>query len=188
MTNKLVILDRDGVINQDSDEYIKSTDEWVPIPGSIEAISILNNKGYRVAIATNQSGISRGYFSLETLQAMHDKLRGLLSEYQATIDYIAFCPHEPKNHCECRKPKPGLLFEISRETGIPLNKNVVMVGDSIRDLEAGIKAGCSVALLLTGKGARSRIKASSHEDSAIRSVPVFQDLLTFAEQLKNESN
>ncbi len=149
-----IILDRDGVINQDSAHYIKSPEEWIPIPGSLEAIAKLNHKGYRVFIATNQSGIARGYFSVETLSAIHAKLEAALAAHQGHVDGIFFCPHGPDDNCHCRKPRPGLLFDIANQMGIDLAESI-MIGDSLRDIEAGLAARCQTVLVKTGKGEKT---------------------------------
>ncbi len=151
---KLVILDRDGVINQDSDAYIKSPDEFIPIPGSLEAIARLNHAGYTVAVATNQSGIARGYFDLNTLNQMHAKLQRLLAAVGGRIDLLLFCPHGPEAECHCRKPKPGMLEEVGRRLDQPL-QGVPVVGDSLRDLEAAQAVGAWPLLVRTGKGERT---------------------------------
>lgn len=153
-SNKLIVLDRDGVINYDSDDYVKSVDEWIPLPGSMEAIGILTKAGYKIAVATNQSGIARGYFSVETLNQMHEKMISLAAKHGGQFDYIAYCPHGPDDHCNCRKPLPGLIHQI--ETALNVSaKDCYMVGDSYRDLEAGIAAGMKPVLVLTGKGQRT---------------------------------
>ncbi|MDD2929853.1 MAG: D-glycero-beta-D-manno-heptose 1,7-bisphosphate 7-phosphatase, partial [Sideroxydans sp.] len=130
---KLIILDRDGVINYDSDQFIKSPDEWKPIPGSLEAIARLNQEGYRVVVATNQSGIGRGLFDMPTLNAIHDKMHKSLAQVGGRIDAIFFCPHTNEADCSCRKPKSGMMLEISARYGIGL-AGVPAVGDSLRDL------------------------------------------------------
>jgi D-glycero-D-manno-heptose 1,7-bisphosphate phosphatase len=151
---KLVILDRDGVINYDSDEFIKSPDEWIPIPGSLEAIARLNQAGYRVVVATNQSGIARGYFDMMTLNAIHQKLHRLAQAAGAEVDAVFFCPHASADNCDCRKPKAGLLHAIARRFNISL-RGVPTVGDSLRDLQAGFLVGCEPYLVLTGKGEKT---------------------------------
>ncbi|HEY0906955.1 MAG TPA: D-glycero-beta-D-manno-heptose 1,7-bisphosphate 7-phosphatase [Methylophilus sp.] len=148
---KLVILDRDGVINRDSATFIKSPSEWVPIPGSLEAIALLNQQGYRVAVATNQSGIARGYFDMATLNAIHDKMHKALAQVGGRIDAVFYCPHAADAHCDCRKPNTGMLEEIGRRFNIELTK-VPGVGDALRDLQAFAKAGCQPYLVKTGKG------------------------------------
>ena len=148
---KLIILDRDGVINEDSDDYIKTVDEWKALPQSMEAIARLNRGGYRVVVATNQSGISRGYFDLETLSAMHQKMHREASVAGAHIDGIFFCPHSPEDNCNCRKPKAGLFHEIQARLGTKL-EGVPTVGDSLRDLQAGASVKCKTFLVKTGKG------------------------------------
>ncbi|MDR3351706.1 MAG: D-glycero-beta-D-manno-heptose 1,7-bisphosphate 7-phosphatase [Zoogloeaceae bacterium] len=148
---KLVILDRDGVINQDSPQYIKSPAEWKPIPGSLEAIARLNRAGYQVVVATNQSGIGRGIFDMDTLNAIHDKMMKALFAVGGRIDAIFYCPHPADSDCDCRKPRPGLFRQIAERFNIPLEKTP-SVGDSLRDLQASAAAGCLPMLVLTGKG------------------------------------
>ncbi len=148
---KLVILDRDGVINHDSEHFIKSPDEWTPLPGSLAAIALLNQNGWRVAIATNQSGIARGLFDMHALNAMHTKMHKALAAVGGRIDAVFFCPHLPDDECDCRKPKPGLAQRIGERFGVPL-QGLPMVGDSHRDLESGAAAGCLPILVKTGKG------------------------------------
>ncbi|OMH39455.1 D-glycero-beta-D-manno-heptose-1,7-bisphosphate 7-phosphatase [Motiliproteus sp. MSK22-1] len=164
--NKLVILDRDGVINEDSDNYIKSVDEWIPIPGSAEAIAQLSSAGYLVAVATNQSGIARNYFSLETLKAMHNKMEALVNAAGGHIDGIFFCPHGPDDRCQCRKPSPGLITQIEKHFGQSA-EGAFIVGDSKRDLEAGLARGCTPILVRTGKGERTLAKGLDIENVII---------------------
>jgi D-glycero-D-manno-heptose 1,7-bisphosphate phosphatase len=152
---KLVILDRDGTINQDSDQYIKSPAEWRPIPGSLEAIARLTQGGWRIAVATNQSGIARGLFDMATLNAMHAEMHRVVGQAGGRIDAIFFCPHAADSNCECRKPKPGMLREIGSRFGVDL-KGVPMVGDSLRDVEAAAAVGAQPYLVLTGKGRKTR--------------------------------
>ena len=151
---KLIILDRDGVINQDSDAFIKSPEEWIPIPGSLEAIARLNQAGYRVVVSTNQSGIARGLFNMPVLNAIHQKMHTAAQLAGADIDAIFFCPHAAADSCDCRKPKPGMLHAIARRFEISL-RDVPVVGDSLRDLQSGFVVGCSPYLVLTGKGEKT---------------------------------
>ncbi|MFC4520711.1 D-glycero-beta-D-manno-heptose 1,7-bisphosphate 7-phosphatase [Cupriavidus pinatubonensis] len=151
---KFVVLDRDGVINLDSDQFVKSPDEWVPIEGSLEAIAAMNQAGYRVVVASNQSGIGRGLFEMSALNAMHEKMYKALAHLGGRVDAVFFCPHTAADSCDCRKPKPGLLDQISERFGIEL-KGVPIVGDSLRDLEAGVAVGCTPHLVLTGKGQKT---------------------------------
>lgn len=172
---KLIILDRDGVINYDSGQYIKSAEQWRPLPGSIEAIALLSQAGYQVVIATNQSGLSRGLFGLDELEAMHDKMRGLVEAAGGHIDGIYYCPHLPEEGCSCRKPAPGLLRSIAEDfqadlTGVPL------VGDSLRDLQAGRQTGCRLILVRTGKGQITEKTLSDPENHAYAAVPIYDDL------------
>ena len=152
---KLVILDRDGTINHDSDQYIKSPAEWKPIPGSLEAIARLTQGGWRIVVATNQSGIARGLFDMSTLNAIHAEMHRAVGQAGGRIDAIFFCPHGADSNCECRKPKPGLLHEIATRFGVEL-EDVPMIGDSPRDLEAAAAAGAKPYLVLTGKGKKTR--------------------------------
>ncbi len=151
----LVILDRDGVINEDSDQYIRSLAEWHPIPGSIEAIARLSQAGMQVAIATNQSGLSRGYFGLDELEAIHAELRARVEAAGGQVAAIAYCPHLPGDRCNCRKPRIGLLEAIHRELGLPL-AGAPFIGDSLKDLQAAESAGCRPLLVTTGKGSDTR--------------------------------
>lgn len=148
---KLIVLDRDGVINQDSEHFIKSPEEWIPIPGSIEAIARLNQADYRVVVATNQSGIARGKFNIVTLNAIHQKMHRAAQQLGADIDAVFFCPHAAVDNCDCRKPKPGMLRAIAERFNTTL-KGVPAIGDSLRDLQAAFVMGCVPYLVLTGKG------------------------------------
>lgn len=179
MAEKLIVLDRDGVINYDSDNYIKTVDEWIPLPGSMEAIGKLTKAGYKIAVATNQSGISRGYFSVETLNAMHDKMMKLADEHGGKFDFIAYCPHGPDDECDCRKPLPGLIHQIESALNISA-KDCYMVGDSLRDLEAGVAAGLKPVLVRTGKGVRTLEKNQGLENTL-----VFDDLTNLVNTLIN---
>ena len=148
---KLVILDRDGVINQDSVDFIKNPNEWIPIPDSLEAIARLNQHGFNVIIATNQSGIGRGLFDIETMNAINKKMLDLLAQVGGHIDAIFYCPHAEDSNCKCRKPKSGMLEEISTRFGANL-KNIPAIGDATRDLEAYQAVGAQPILVKTGKG------------------------------------
>ena len=169
---KLIILDRDGVINEDSDDYIKSPDEWTPIPGSLDAIARLNHAGYSVAVASNQSGISRGYFDLEALAAMTVKMNEMLSTFGGRIDAVVYCPHGPKEGCDCRKPRPGMLIEIGNRFKVSL-KNVMFVGDNINDIKAAKAAGVIPVLVKTGKGEKT---AAMLAENNFDDVAVYDDL------------
>jgi len=163
---KLIILDRDGVINHDSAQYIKSPDEWQPIPGSLEAISRLTESGYRVVVATNQSGVGRGLFDMDTLNAINDKMIKSASAVGGRIDAIFFCPHTAEAKCECRKPKPGLFRQIGERFNVSLS-GVPSVGDSLRDLQAGVAVGCTPYLVLTGKGEKTAEDADLPEGTKV---------------------
>jgi D-glycero-D-manno-heptose 1,7-bisphosphate phosphatase len=148
---KLVILDRDGVINLDSDQYIKSPDEWKPIAGSLEAIARFTQAGFRVVVATNQSGLERQLFDMATLNAMHDKMHKAVNQLGGRIDAVFFCPHAQDAGCSCRKPQPGMLLEIAERFKVEL-AGVPAIGDSLRDLQAAAAAGARPILVHTGKG------------------------------------
>lgn len=163
---KLIILDRDGVINYDSDAFIKSPDEWIPIPGSLEAIARLNQAGYRVVVATNQSGIARGLLDILTLNAIHQKMHKTAQQVGAHIDAVFFCPHAADDNCDCRKPKPGMLQQIGKRFNLSL-KGVPAIGDSLRDLQAGFVLGCVPYLVLTGKGQKTRDKGGLPPGTAV---------------------
>jgi D-glycero-D-manno-heptose 1,7-bisphosphate phosphatase len=163
---KLVILDRDGVINHDSDSFIKSPEEWRPIPGSLEAIARLNHAGYQVVLATNQSGVGRGLFEVSTLNAIHDRMHRALAQIGGRIDAIFFCPHAQEAGCDCRKPKPGLLEEIARRFNVDL-KGVPSIGDALRDLQASAAVGATPILVLTGKGEKTRAAGGMPEGTQV---------------------
>lgn len=148
----LIILDRDGVINQYHGQYICSLEDWIPLPGSIEAIGRLTRAGHRIAIATNQSGVARGYYGTDILDAMHERLVSLVQAQGGDIAHVAYCPHHPDDLCVCRKPRTGLLEQIQSGLALPSLKGSVMVGDSRKDLLAGRKAGCATYLVRTGNG------------------------------------
>jgi D-glycero-D-manno-heptose 1,7-bisphosphate phosphatase len=173
----LIILDRDGVINYDSEQFIKSPDEWRPIPGSLEAIALLNRWGWRVVVASNQSGVGRGLFDMDTLNAIHDKMVKSLAQVGGRLDAIFFCPHPADSTCDCRKPKPGMLINIGERFNASL-AGVPMVGDSLRDLQAAVKVEGLPYLVLTGKGAKTR------EDTQLPpQTVIFSDLAAVAAQL-----
>jgi len=174
---KLVILDRDGTINHDSDEYIKSPEEWRPIKGSLEAIARLTQADYRIVVATNQSGIARGLFDTRTLFAIHDTLLRALAQRGGRIDAFFFCPHAADSRCPCRKPEPGMLLEVARRFNVSLD-DVHMVGDAQRDLDAAAAAGARPVLVLTGKGAKTR-----DEGKLPPGTRIFPDLAAFAQHL-----
>ncbi len=172
----MVILDRDGVINQDSDDYIKSADEWIPIPGSLEAICRLKKAGYLVTVASNQSGISRGLFSENDLQKIHQKMEQQLAMRGIKIDGIFYCPHGPNDNCICRKPKPGLLLQIAKAFDVKLSQTQ-FVGDNISDIKAAEMANAQPILVRTGKGEH----VMEHHPEAIN-VPVYDDLAHFVRE------
>ena len=177
MPGKLIILDRDGVINFDSAQFIKSPEEWKPIPGSLVAIARLKQNGYRVVVATNQSGVGRGLFDMDTLNRIHKKMHKSANELGGRIDAIFYCPHTADSQCDCRKPKPGMFKRIAETLNADLN-GVVTVGDSLRDLQAGAAAGCMPLLVLTGKGEKTRDEGGLPEGTLI-----FADLAAAVDHL-----
>ncbi|HKQ29035.1 MAG TPA: D-glycero-beta-D-manno-heptose 1,7-bisphosphate 7-phosphatase [Burkholderiales bacterium] len=174
---KLVILDRDGTINHDSEQFIKSPNEWRPLDGSLEAIARLAQANYRIVVATNQSGIARGLFDTATLVAIHDTLQRAVMQAGGRIDAFFFCPHSADSACACRKPQPGMLLEVARRFNISL-KDTYMVGDALRDVEAAAAAGAKPVLVLTGRGRRTQDEGRLPAGTA-----VFDNLAAFAEHL-----
>jgi D-glycero-D-manno-heptose 1,7-bisphosphate phosphatase len=177
---KLVILDRDGTINEDSADYIKHPDEWLPLPGALQAIARLNHAGWHVVVASNQSGLGRGLFDVSTLNAMHAKMHKMLATFGGRVDAVFYCPHGPEEACRCRKPEPGLFEQIGERYGIDL-RQVPVVGDTARDVVAGVAAGCEPHLVFTGKGAA--FKGRSLPDTFPPGTRTHDDLAAFAEFL-----
>ncbi len=176
-----IILDRDGVINQDSDDFIKSPNEWRPIIGSLEAIALLHQHGYRVIVITNQSGIARGLFTLQTLQAVHRKMLDTVRDAGGEIDSIYFCPHGPGDQCQCRKPRPGLMKQFSDDYGVELS-GLPMIGDSMRDLEAATAVGAKPILVRSGKGERIV------EQVITLNIPIYENLYEASTALVNSKH
>ncbi len=164
---KLIILDRDGVINYDSEQFIKNPEEWKPIPGSLEAIARLNQAGYRAVVATNQSGIGRGLFDMAMLNLIHDKMHKACALAGARIDAVFFCPHASENDCGCRKPRSGMLEEIAARYNLGNLDNVPVVGDSLRDLQPAAALGAQPYLVLTGKGMKTRAAGGLPEGTRV---------------------
>ncbi len=175
MRSNIVILDRDGVINEDSTEHVRSTEDWKPIDGSIEAIALLKQKHLRVFVATNQSGIARGLFDENQLEAIHNRMREVVETAGGAIEGIVYCPHDESDKCDCRKPRPGLLRQIEHLTGESI-KGCPFVGDSLRDIEAARAGGCEPILVMTGNGAKTQEAVSD-------SVRIFKNLSEFAQNL-----
>ena len=171
---RLVILDRDGVINHDDEVHIRSPEEWIPITGSLEAIARLNHAGFRMVVATNQSGISRKYFDVETLGRIHEKMMRMLSDLGGSIEAVFFCPHTPRDRCKCRKPKPGLLYDIASHLRISL-EGVAFIGDSKRDVDAALAVGARPILVRTGNGLET--------EPQVEGIEVFDDLAAVADRL-----
>lgn len=176
--SRLVMLDRDGVINQDSDAYVKTLGEFVVYPQAVDAIARLTKAGYAVAVATNQSGIARGYFTPATLEQMHARLIEMVENAGGRLDAVVYCPHGPDDGCDCRKPLPGLLYQVRDMLELTTLAGSWMVGDSLRDLQAGDAAGARPALVRTGKGRDTEAKGQHAEDT-----PSFDDLAAFTDWL-----
>jgi D-glycero-D-manno-heptose 1,7-bisphosphate phosphatase len=181
---KLVILDRDGTINYDSDEYIKSPEEWRPLPGALEAISRLNHAGYHVVIASNQSGLGRGLLDVASLNAIHKRMLKQLAAVGGRIDAIFYCPHAPTDGCTCRKPMPGLIEQVAERFGIEV-QGVPFVGDTLTDMQAAMSAGCAPHLVLTGKS--EALKGSPLPSVFPTSTQVHTDLNAFVDVLLKKS-
>jgi len=178
----LVSLDRDGVINHDSAAFIKNEDEWQPIPGSLDAIAALTKAGFTLAVASNQSGLARGLFDQQALDAMHAKMLRLIHDAGGRISRIVFCPHGPDDACDCRKPKPGLLEQLARHFDTSL-EGVAVVGDSLRDLQAAAAVGARPILVRSGKGRKTEAALPKQ----FADVPVYDDLAAAARALIDEA-
>ncbi len=178
----LVILDRDGVINQDSSDFIKSLAEWQPLPGSIEAIAKLSRAGFTVTVATNQSGLGRGLIELDDLEAIHARLNKLVEAAGGSIAGIFYCPHTPDDDCNCRKPKTGLIEAIETELQQSA-AGAYLIGDSLRDLQAGIGRGCKPILVLTGNGKKTRAQLASDGGAIWQTLRIYPDLAAAATAL-----
>ncbi len=177
MAKPLIILDRDGVINKDSKYSIRSPEEFIPIDGSIEAIAKLHKNGYIVTVATNQSGIGRGYYTQDTFNKISEKFFNLVNKAGGKIDFLAYCPHIPDDDCSCRKPKPGLYKKIAANFKYDLKKAIV-VGDSLRDIEAAKKVGAKSYMVKTGKGEYKLLSTNDKND-----VLIYDDLKTAVDDL-----
>lgn len=172
----LYILDRDGVINKESSVYIKSPDEWIPIPGSLEAIALLTKAGNKIVIASNQSGVGRGLLSLQMLEKIHQKMLSAIESFGGKIEKIYFCPHAPDDHCNCRKPKPGMLLQIQQDFQVKASE-MMLIGDSLRDYEAAYTVRCPFILVKTGNG--------EHTIQTVPHVMAFDDLHAAVKMLLN---
>lgn len=177
---RLVILDRDGVINQDSSDYIKTPEEWVPIAGSLEAIARLCRAEYRVVIITNQAGVGRGLYSLDTMNKINRRMFELMRQKGGEVDALLFCPHAPEFGCECRKPKPGMFVDLARRLKVNL-AGIPAVGDSMRDMDAAIAAGAQPVLVRTGKGMETLREIQQGDDPKHKEIPVYDDLASFVD-------
>ncbi len=173
---KLVILDRDGVINKESAAYIKSPAECDFIPGSLEAIAKLSHAGYTILVATNQSGVGRGYFTLDTLQAIHQKIYRSVEAAGGKITKIYFCPHAPDAGCECRKPKPGMFKQIEHDFNLSLRDiDATFIGDSLRDVELGLATGCKF-YLVTGADTHGQETLTQLSNIQKQQISIVNDL------------
>ncbi|NKB34677.1 MAG: D-glycero-beta-D-manno-heptose 1,7-bisphosphate 7-phosphatase [Pseudomonadales bacterium] len=182
--SKTIVLDRDGVINQDSADYIKSHKEWSPLPGSVDAIASLHNAGYKVIVATNQSGLGRGYFDEYALANIHHKLCSMVEDGGGLVSGIFFCPHLPDDNCECRKPNTGMLVQAEQEFGLSLT-GCVFVGDSRKDLQAALAFDMRPVLVRTGNGAKTEQEIG---DTEFAQVPVYDDLFSAVQELLTKEN
>ncbi len=174
---KLIVLDRDGVINEDLEHPVASPDEWVPIPGSLEAIARLHQAGWRVAVATNQSGIERGLLDLETLHSIHQRMHELVNQAGGKIDVVAFCPHSELEQCSCRKPAPGMLYTICERLDIDPS-NMIVVGDSLRDMQAAMVTAAAPVIVRTGKG-----QSTLDSNKGLEHIPAYDDLAAYVDTL-----
>jgi len=177
---KLIVIDRDGTLNQDPEDYLRSADDWLPLPGAVDAVARLNQAGWRVVIASNQAGIGRGLFDVATLNEIHARMHKALAEAGGRVEAVFFCPHAPEDECDCRKPAPGLFLQISQRLGVPAAQ-LVAVGDSVRDAQAALAAGCEAHLVLTGQ-------SLAHRDGSLppglpAGVSIHQDLAAFADAI-----
>ncbi len=183
---KLLILDRDGTLNRSRDDYVASPDEWEALPGALEAVARLNHDGWRVVLATNQSGIGRGLFDMASLNAIHAKMHRALAAVGGRVEAVFFCPHAPEDDCRCRKPEPGLFVQIGERFGVSL-EDVAVAGNSLRHVQAGAAAGCPTHLLMTGKSSHLRVGGALPEAALIADLPegtrVHEDLSSFADWL-----
>ncbi len=170
---KLIVLDRDGVINEDLERPVADPDEWTPIPGSLEAIARLHQAGWHVAVATNQSGLSRGLLALDTLHAIHQRMHETVTQAGGRIDVVAFCPHKDSDQCGCRKPAPGMLYTISERLNIDLS-TVVVVGDSLRDMQAAMATAAKPVMVRTGKGQKTL-----DNNKGLEHIPAYDDLASY---------
>ncbi|MFZ0218926.1 MAG: D-glycero-beta-D-manno-heptose 1,7-bisphosphate 7-phosphatase [Candidatus Aquirickettsiella sp.] len=173
-----IILDRDGVINFESKDYIKTPEEWLPIPGSLEAIALLSQAGYTIAVATNQSGVGRGFYTEVDLAAIHQKMLDSINALGGKVDKIFYCPHHPDDHCSCRKPGIGLFEQIANYYQLNLS-GIMAIGDSLRDIKVALKVGCEPILVLTGNGEQTLLNNRELADE----IPVFSDLLSAVRKL-----
>ena len=176
LKNRYILLDRDGVINQDSDSFIKSPEEWQPIEGSLDAIALLNRHGYKIAVITNQSGLARGLFDEAMLERIHAKMQQTVAKKGGKIEAIYVCPHGPGDTCNCRKPKPGMLETFASEHNVNL-KDIAFIGDSIRDVQAAQAVGAKPILVKTGKGQKT---LANYPDL---NIPVFENLYEAAKYI-----
>lgn len=181
-TTKLVILGRDGILNEYREDHVKAPEEWVPVPGALEAVARLNHAGWHTVVATNQAGIGRGMIDMASINAVHAHMNQLLMAVGGRIDAVFFCPHTPEARCDCRKPLPGMMLDIGRRYGVLL-RQVPMVADTLRDLLAAQAAGCEPHLVLTGRAREAGDEQLRHMLQQVPTTQVHEDLPAFAEYL-----
>ena len=179
---KLVILGRDGILNEYREDHVKAPEEWVPVPGALEAVSRLNHAGWHAVVATNQAGIGRGMIDMASVNAVHADMNQRLQLQGGRLDAVFFCPHTPEEQCDCRKPLPGMMLDIGRRYGIDLS-TVPVVGDTLRDLQAAAAAGCEPHLVLTGRAKGLDEASLQHMLQQVPRTTVHADLAAFAEHL-----
>lgn len=181
-TVKLVILGRDGILNVFRDDHVKSPAEWEPVPGALEAVALLNHAGWHAVVATNQSGIGRGMIDMASVNAVHAHMLKCLMVAGGRLDAVFFCPHTPEDRCDCRKPLPGMMYDIARRYGIDL-RQVPLVSDTLRDLQAAVAAGCEPHLVRSGRAAALEPAQLEQIVAQVPGVEVHADLRAFAERL-----
>jgi D-glycero-D-manno-heptose 1,7-bisphosphate phosphatase len=182
VTVKLIILGRDGTLNEYRDDHVKAPEEWVPVPGALEALARLNHAGWHAVVATNQAGIGRGMIDMASINAVHQRMIKLAQGAGARIDAVFFCPHTPEEHCDCRKPMPGMMREIGSRFGVDL-RHVPLVSDTLRDMQAAQAAGCEPHLVQSGRARKLDATQLQHVVAQVPGMHVHRDLGALADFL-----